>query len=101
MPYKAGSDHNRRSQCEASNQAIDKLRSNGLSILELKEVKERATSSFLSNEKPVKMGDITLFSRQLASMLGAGIPVTRAINTLGKQPKIQRSGRPFRRLPSR
>jgi type IV pilus assembly protein PilC len=70
---------------EASNQAIDKLRSNGLSILELKEVKERATSSFLSNEKPVKMGDITLFSRQLASMLGAGIPVTRAINTLGKQ----------------
>lgn len=70
---------------ESSSMAIDKLRSNGLSVLELKEVKEKAKSSFFSNEKKVKIGDITLFSRQLAAMMGAGIPVTRAINTLSKQ----------------
>lgn len=65
--------------------AVDKLRASGLSVLELKEFKPRSKSSFLSNEKKVKLGDITLFSRQLASMLGAGIPVTRAISTLSKQ----------------
>lgn len=65
--------------------AVEKLRSSGLSVIELKEYKPKSTSSFLSNEKKVKIGDITLFSRQLASMLGAGIPVTRAISTLSKQ----------------
>ena len=65
--------------------AVDKLRSSGLSVLELKEFKAKVKSSFLSNEKKVKLADITLFSRQMASMLGAGIPVTRAINTLSKQ----------------
>ena len=65
--------------------AVDKLRAAGLSVLELKEFKAKTTSSFFSNEKKVKLSDITLFSRQMASMLGAGIPVTRAINTLSKQ----------------
>jgi len=65
--------------------AVDKLRSSGLAVLDIKEQREKAKSSFLSNEKNVKLADITLFSRQLASMLGAGIPVTRAISTLSRQ----------------
>lgn len=66
-------------------QAVDKLRSMGLSIVELKEIKIKSKSNFLSMEKKVTMGDLTLFSRQLSAMIGSGIPVTRAINTLSKQ----------------
>lgn len=65
--------------------AVEKLRSMGLSVVELKEIKIKNKSSFLSMEKKVTMGDLTLFSRQLSAMIGSGIPVTRAINTLSKQ----------------
>jgi len=66
-------------------QAVEKLRSMGLSIVELKEMKPRKKSSFLSMEKKVTLGDLALFSRQLSAMIGSGIPVTRAINTLSRQ----------------
>ncbi len=66
-------------------QAAEKLRGMGLSVIDIKEVKVKRTSSFLSMEKKVTIGDLTLFSRQLAAMISAGIPVTRAINTLSKQ----------------
>lgn len=66
-------------------QAVEKLRSIGLSVIELKEIKFKNKSTFLSMEKKVTMGDLTLFSRQLSAMIGSGIPVTRAINTLSKQ----------------
>lgn len=66
-------------------QAVEKLRGMGLSVIELKEAKAKATSSFFTLEKKVTISDLTLFSRQLASMIGAGIPVTRAINTLSRQ----------------
>ncbi|MGI6621681.1 MAG: type II secretion system F family protein [Clostridiaceae bacterium] len=66
-------------------QAVDKLRSMGLSIVELKEIKIKKKSSFLSMEKKVTLGDLTLFSRQLSAMISSGIPVTRAINTLSRQ----------------
>jgi type IV pilus assembly protein PilC len=61
-------------------QAAEKLRGMGLSVIDIKEVKVKRTSSFLSMEKKVTIGDLTLFSRQLAAMISAGIPVTRAIN---------------------
>lgn len=66
-------------------QAVEKLRSMGLSVIELKEVKAKRKSSFLSMEKKVSLGDLSLFSRQLSAMISSGIPVTRAIYTLSKQ----------------
>ncbi|NLL66717.1 MAG: type II secretion system F family protein [Clostridiaceae bacterium] len=66
-------------------QAVEKLREMGLSVIDLKEAKAKSTSSFFTTEKKVTISDLTLFSRQLAAMIGAGIPVTRAINTLSKQ----------------
>lgn len=66
-------------------QAAEKLRGMGLSVIDIKEVKIKRKNSFLSMEKKVTIGDLTLFSRQLAAMISAGIPVTRAINTLSKQ----------------
>ncbi len=70
---------------ESVAQAVEKLRSMGLSIVDLKEYKQKNVSSFFSLEKKVTTGDLTLFSRQLAAMIGAGIPVTRAISTLSRQ----------------
>ena len=58
-------------------QAVDKLRSMGLSIVELKRLRSRK-SSFLSMEKKVTLGDLTLFSRQLSAMISSGIPVTKS-----------------------
>lgn len=66
-------------------QAVEKLRGMGLSVIDLKETKVKAKSDFFSMEKKVTISDLTLFSRQLAAMIAAGIPVTRAINTLSKQ----------------
>ncbi|HHY63926.1 MAG TPA: type II secretion system F family protein, partial [Clostridiaceae bacterium] len=67
------------------NHAVEKLRDMGLSVIDLKEVKQKQQSSFFSMQKKVTLGDLSLFSRQLSAMIGAGIPVTRAINTLSKQ----------------
>jgi len=70
---------------ETVSSAAEKLRASGYAVLELVEYKEKVRSGFLSNEPKVKISDITLFSRQLAAMLGAGVPVTRAIHTLSRQ----------------
>lgn len=65
--------------------ALEKVREMGLTVLELKELKEKGNSTFFTLEKRVKSGELSLFSRQLSAMLGAGIPVTRALYTLSRQ----------------
>lgn len=70
---------------ETVTQAVEKLRGMGLSVIDLDEYKPKKKNSFFTLEKKVTIGDLTLFSRQLSAMIGAGIPVTRAINTLSKQ----------------
>ncbi len=66
--------------------AIEQLQKKGLMVTEIKEVR---TSPFLNlfkkKRQKVKIGDLALFSRQLAAMLDAGIPVTRALFTLSQQ----------------
>lgn len=74
---------------ESVNQAVEKLRSMGLSVIDLKEIKPKVKSSLFSLEKKVTIGNLTLFSRQLSSMLNAGIPVTRALATLSRQSENQ------------
>jgi len=70
---------------ENLSQAIDKLKKMGLSVVDLKEEKPKKKSSFLSGEKKPTISDLALFSRQMAAMLSAGIPVTRALHTLSQQ----------------
>ena len=73
-------------------QALEKLRGMGLSVIDLKETKVKSKSSFFSTGKKITISDLTLFSRQLAAMISAGIPVTRAINTLSKQQENPKLG---------
>ncbi len=69
----------------STNAAVDRLRKMNFTVVEIKQAKFDRIERFLRNERPVKTGDLSMFSRQLASMIGAGIPVTRAIATIAKQ----------------
>lgn len=66
-----------------STAAIDKLREAGVVVTDISEkvIKEKKAKG----GKKVTLTDVSLFSRQMAAMLSAGVPVTRALSTLAKQ----------------
>ncbi len=70
---------------EDSSIVIGRLRSMGLMVMEVKEVKKSFISGSFSIKRKVKLGDLSLFSRQLAAMINSGIPLTRALYTLSSQ----------------
>ncbi len=67
--------------------AISKLQKMGYTILEVEEAKESSFSKAFTLQRKVKIGDLSFFSRQLAAMLVAGIPLTRCLYTLHEQTK--------------
>lgn len=64
--------------------ALARLQENGFVVTEIAQQKDRAQKKSGRNKK-VKVADLALFSRQLAAMLSAGIPVTQSIDTLSRQ----------------
>lgn len=60
-------------------EAYEKLREAGVVVTTLTEQKVKAKKK---GGKKVTLADMSLFSRQLAAMIGAGIPVTQAMSTL-------------------
>ena len=64
---------------------IKHLRSMGFMAMEIKEIKESSFFGGTSLGKKINIGELSLFSRQLAAMLNSGIPLTRAVYTLSKQ----------------
>lgn len=68
---------------ENSSEAMDKLREAGIVVTEIKEktVNERKKV----RGKKVGIEDVAIFARQMAAMMSAGVPVTRALSTLSKQ----------------
>lgn len=64
-------------------QAMNRLRENGIIVTEMKEVAAKKKSS--GGGKKVTTEDIAVVCKQLAVMLSAGVPVTRALTTLSKQ----------------
>lgn len=71
-------------------QAIDKLREAGVIVTEMKEKAAKKKSS--GGRKKVTTEDISVVCRQLAVMLSAGVPITRAMTTLSKQATNPRLG---------
>jgi len=65
---------------------IDYLRGKGLVILNIEEkpVKAKSSFSFLTQKK-VKLDDLVIFTRQLSTMIDAGIPILNAFNILAEQ----------------
>lgn len=72
---------------EAENEflAAARLKRQGFTPLELKEAKVSGLQQVLALKKKVGSGELALFSRQMASMLSAGIPLTRCLTALGEQ----------------
>lgn len=64
---------------------LSRLRDMGLTVLEVKEQKQSHFSAFFSSEKKVTLGELSIFSKQLAAMISAGIPITRSLFTLSRQ----------------
>lgn len=66
-----------------SGAAIEKLREAGVLVTDINE--KVVKQARRRGGKKVTLTDTALFSRQLAAMLSAGVPVTRALATLAKQ----------------
>lgn len=73
-------------EVESNNRAsvISFLRREPVTIISVSESKP-ATFSFLSAEKPVKLGDLVIFSRQLATLVKSGVPLVRGLNIIYAQ----------------
>lgn len=56
------------------------LQTQGLNVLKIK----KKSTSFFGGEKKVKSTEITLFTRQMATMLNAGIPLVQALGILAE-----------------
>ena len=61
-------------------QAKTILRQRGLRVTKLK----RKSKPLFSSAKPVKPEDISFASRQMATMIGAGIPIAQTLRAIGK-----------------
>ena len=67
------------------------LRQQGLMVIEVKE-KSVAQKDILAPFKRIKLDDLVVFSRQLATMINAGLPIVRALHVLSEQtenPKLK------------
>ncbi|MGD8908406.1 MAG: type II secretion system F family protein [Chromatiales bacterium] len=57
------------------------LRRQGVNPLK---VRKKATSIFSSRKKKITSGDIAVFSRQMATMMSAGVPMVQAFDIVGR-----------------
>jgi type IV pilus assembly protein PilC len=62
-----------------------KLRNMGLTVLDINEVRQSSFSTLFKRKPKVGIGDLALFTRQLQTLLEAGVPLTRALYTLSNQ----------------
>jgi type IV pilus assembly protein PilC len=63
----------------------EKLRDMGLTVLDINKVRQSSLSTLFKRKPKVGIGDLALFSRQLQTLLEAGIPLTRGLYTLSNQ----------------
>ena len=71
---------------DSQNAVVEELRKRKLTIVSIAEVKQAAGSSkFSFGGKKVKPEEIVIFTRQLATMVDAGIPIIHSLNALKDQ----------------
>lgn len=70
---------------EGKTAVIEELRKRKLIIISINEVKESSLTKSSFKSKKVKAEEIVIFSRQLATMVDAGIPIIQGINALADQ----------------
>lgn len=65
--------------------SIDKLREKDFIIVSVAEAKKTTKVGDLFARRSIKLDDVVIFSRQLATMVDAGIPLVSALDILGEQ----------------
>jgi general secretion pathway protein F len=68
--------------------ARQKLRENGVFPVEIREIIAEKTEGRKTRSRPfekVKQTEVTLFTRQLATLIGAGLPLVPSLTTLASQ----------------
>src|SRR5215216_5099653 len=63
---------------------VHELRQQGLLVIDVKE-QSAAQKDILAPFKGIKLADLVIFSRQLATMINAGLPIVRALYILSEQ----------------
>ncbi|MBM7854062.1 type IV pilus assembly protein PilC [Desulfohalotomaculum tongense] len=84
---RTGSELTGKLEAEHQWSAAARLQKMGYIVLDVAEVKESSFKKAFSWRKKVSIGDLCFFTRQLAAMLRAGIPLTRSLFTLSEQAK--------------
>ncbi|MCK5215084.1 MAG: type II secretion system F family protein [Candidatus Omnitrophica bacterium] len=79
--------HNVMGKISAENQAavISELRKRNLTIISVKQIKDAGAAKSSFTRKKVKKDDLVIFSRQLATMVEAGIPILQCLDALQEQ----------------
>jgi type IV pilus assembly protein PilC len=70
---------------ESKEAVIEELRKRGLTIISIDQVKDSSTGKSAFQSKKVKADEIVMFSRQLATMVDAGIPILQGLDALSDQ----------------
>lgn len=70
---------------ESKAAVIEELRKREFVIISIDEIKEAATKQKAFRSRKVKADEIVIFSRQLATMVDAGIPIMQGIDALQEQ----------------
>jgi type IV pilus assembly protein PilC len=69
--------------------AIDRLKTQRYTVMSLTEVKSTQSGSLMDRINPfkgnIKAKDLVVFSRQLATLVGAGVPIVQGLNILCEQ----------------
>ncbi|MDP3787559.1 MAG: type II secretion system F family protein [Candidatus Omnitrophota bacterium] len=73
------------SDAASSRALVESLRQRQLIIIQIEEEKEKGRKSAFSGGTKIKMDDLVIFSRQLATMVDAGIPLVGALDALQDQ----------------
>src|SRR5687768_13606183 len=76
-------------EAQVQKSAMDKLRGQRYTVMSLTEMKVGDSTSFLDRLNPFKGGikgkDLSVFSRQLATLVSAGVPIVQGLNILEEQ----------------
>jgi type IV pilus assembly protein PilC len=76
-------------EAQVQKSAIERLRNQKFTVMTMTEVKVSADGTFLDRLNPfrgsIKAKDLVIFSRQLATLVSAGVPIVQGLNILAEQ----------------
>lgn len=72
-------------EADSEQDVVHQLRSKNLIVLRLAEVQEKKKISSVLFSRRINSDDIVLFTRQLTTMVGAGLPLIQGLTTLKEQ----------------